>query len=78
MKEGLGVDWFWQLPETHPFHSAGVTHDQAYDRRENSTSFEADQQFLKDCLAIAGDSLYLKAQAYFFYYLARSWGVFFW
>lgn len=78
MKEGLGVEWLWQLPDTHPFHSAGVKHDQAYDLKLQSTSKEVDDIFLKECLEIAGSSLKLKTQAYFFYALARTWGFFRW
>ncbi len=78
MKEGLGIEWLWQLPDTHPFHWAGVLHDRDYDHRYERTSKPADQRFLKRCLKVAGNDISLKIQAYTFYGLARAWGKIYW
>ena len=78
MKEGLGVPWLWQLPDTHPFHEAGVKHDRAYDLKVGPTSKPYDVEFLEDCLSIAGSSRYLKFQAYLFYFIVRAWGKIYW
>jgi hypothetical protein len=75
--EGLGISWLWKLPNTHPFYKAGVNHDRAYDNKISKTSFEADQIFLKECLSVAS-TVWLKTQAYTFYYLARAWGLVNW
>lgn len=75
---GLGVSWLWKLPESHPFTPAGIKHDLAYDTMLEPTSKKADDEFLKDCLKIAGNDLKLKAQAYLFYYIIRIWGFFRW
>lgn len=83
--EGLGIDWLWGLPESHPFHDAAIEHDRAYDKRRaglisDETSSLVDTAFLVHCLQIADalDSFYYKIQAYFFYGLARAWGVLRW
>jgi hypothetical protein len=78
MKVGLGITWLWQLPDTHPFHLAGVEHDRAYEERKHSSSKHADRIFLARCLEIAGSSWWLRGQAYLFYGLVRAWGVVAW
>lgn len=78
MKEGLGVPWLWQLPDTHPFHEAGVRHDRAYDERIGDSSWVVDRIFLNECLEIAGTSRLLKVQAYLFYLIVRAWGAIYW
>jgi len=77
MKEGLGISYLWQLSDTHPFHFAGVKHDRAYDLKIGPSSKPYDDEFLKDCLSVA-NTVYLKAQAYLFYLLVRSWGALKW
>jgi hypothetical protein len=74
---GLGISWLWKLPNTHPFYYASVLHDIRYDQKEYPTSYEADQEFLVNCLNVATTPL-LKAQAYLFYFLCRAWGKFRW
>jgi hypothetical protein len=75
---GLGISWLWKLPESHPFYKAGVIHDARYDDKLTPTSYEADREFLMNCLYLAKDNSALKVQAYFFYYLCRAWGSFRW
>ena len=81
--QGLGIEKIWGLPESHVFHEAAVKHDTAYDERRagllnDKTSSLVDTRFLLDCLEKAGSSLWLKAQAYFFYSLTRAWGFLNW
>ena len=76
--EGLGVSYFWKLPDSHPFHVPAVEHDRAYDNMKEPTSKIVDDIFLRRCLCIAGSNKKLIAQAYLFYSLARVWGIWKW
>lgn len=82
---GLGIVFLWQLPDTHPFQSAGLWHDAQYAAREagtlsDETSARVDLEFYWKCLAIACEhhSLWLRAEAELFYSLVRPWGMLNW
>jgi len=80
---GCGISWLWILPKDHPFIDSCSIHDKQYDMRisgENNdlSSYSVDRAFLASMLSKAGDSLKLRAQAYLFYGLARTWGKFRW
>lgn len=89
-RPGLGIDWLWQLRDgsdpdypAHPFQVAAVFHDQQYDRRIagellDETSEATDRQFYAMMRKLAGDSRWLKFQAWLFYSLARTYGRFRW
>ena len=74
---GLGVSWLWKLPNTHPFYVASIIHDRRYDEKNHLTSYEADREFLENCLAVSSTWI-LRSQAYLFYLLCRAWGYYRW
>ena len=80
--KGLGISWLWGLPETHPFHEAGVWHDEQYDLREagklDRDRKDVDLEFYIMMLRIAKANKWLRAKAWTFYIAARSFGGVFW
>lgn len=83
-KRGIGISWLWFEPDTHPFYQAALVHDEHYELmyagKSDLTLKQVDDAFLSSMLEIARKrkSLKLKAQAYLFYYIAHTWGVFKW
>lgn len=60
----VGLRKWWQMPANDPFNDVARLHDLHYLAEVvGPTQSEADRLFLDQCLAIAGDSLYLKARA---------------
>ncbi len=72
---GLGQEYLWQLPNTHPFYYASVIHDFEYCARLQDNSKVADARMLRNFLKLS-DSRPRKAQAYLFYFVARLYGMF--
>ena len=86
-RDGIGIPWLWQLPESHPFHQAALVHDHEYDLmlegKQDKTLWEVDTSFLEACLELASmytgwPLLKLRTQAYLFFALAHTWGLVRW
>jgi len=80
--EGCGIGYLGLIETVTPFLPACLDHDRAYDAHERGTDTrsraEVDRAFLEHCLRLAGRSLKLRALAYVYYGLARTFGGLFW
>lgn len=65
-----------------PFYEACRWHDEAYTNEswheKNLKRREVDKQFYRQMLEIAGGNLLLRAKAWIYYSLARTFGARFW
>ena len=80
--KGLGISYIWGLPETHPFHPAGVWHDEMYDLQEagqlGRSRKDVDLEFYGRMLSIAGNNRWMRFKAFTFYTIARTFGGLVW
>jgi len=74
---GCGISYIWMLPPDHPFTPACAWHDERYELKDCSR-VDADLGLYQRCLAVAGDSIKLKAEAYLFWFICRSVGWLWW
>jgi len=72
----------FSLPESHPFTPACALHDNFFELKDKGQRVpsrkQVDDLFLDKMLGIAGGNLWLKAQAYTMYGIARAFGGLFW
>lgn len=79
--DGCGISKIWATDENDPFYYSCKLHDRLYTGTKYAkvtTRKFADQTFLRDMLHIAGNNLGLKAKAYIYYAIARSFGWAYW
>lgn len=79
-KVRLGVG-FLSLPESHPLTPAARFHDFAYSSlayMKSNPRSEADREFLRQCLELAGSDRVLRAEAFAMYAAVRSVGWYWW
>lgn len=75
---GCGISWLWQVTND-PLKPACDWHDTIYEHRLDGVTTPplavVDAEFLRMMLNLAGDSWRLRARAYFYWALARVWGL---
>lgn len=81
-EDGCGISKWWLTSEKDPLRSACLWHDDSYVAgkpiQQVLTRKEVDKLFLQQMINLSGKSLLLKARAYTYYAIARTFGSKYW